>query len=472
MKTGVIRHNINNEIGFRIDPSFHLSEAIRLQSDIDFSPYQVVTISDVSDRIFLGNIFSRNFVADANHGVPYISASDTVLSDINTGKFISNKQASQLDYLFLKKGWILITCSGTLGNVTYTTADFEHHIGTHDLIRVVPSNRIILSGVVYAFLSSKYGFYQLTQSRFGGVVKHINDSQVGSVKIPVFPESFQRTIHALIQEASTLREEALASLSEAHRLLKDSAHLDDLTPEDYDYYGAHSASRNVSCFTRNISELGILSFHSFNYSERMRKTRNKIHQPYLRLYDVLDDSKLKNPTSVSVVPVKEGCGIMLINQSDIFDRQIKGKWVKKELRYTKDLLKYGEVLIAKIGTLGENETFCNSIFVNEDLVGQLTSSAFFRLKTNGRIPSGYLYAWLSCDYGFRLVRSTQYGTKQCYPNPSLLLNIPIPIVDEHIVDRIDFLVRDAHTKRHLANQKEHQAISMIEDEIESWNKNY
>jgi restriction endonuclease S subunit len=166
--------------------------------------------------------------------------------------------------------------------------------------------------------------------------------------------------------------------------------------------------------------------------------------------------------------MKEGCGIMLINQSDIFDRQVRGKWVKKEPKYLKDLLEYGEVLIAKIGTLGENETFCNTIFVNEDLVGQLTSSAFYRLKTNGRVPSGYLYAWLSSDYGFRLIRNTQYGTKQCYPNPTLLLNIPIPIVEKQIIDRIDVLVRDAHTKRYLANQKELQAISIIESEIESW----
>ena len=65
------------------------------------------------------------------------------------------------------------TCSGTIGNVIFTNSTFEGRIATHDLIRVVPDDSKMLKGVVYAYLSSKYGYCQLTQSKFGGVVKHI-----------------------------------------------------------------------------------------------------------------------------------------------------------------------------------------------------------------------------------------------------------------------------------------------------------
>ena len=57
MIIGVIRHNINDETGFRIDPSFHLSEATTIQSDMGNCPYPITTVSKVSDRIFIGNIF-------------------------------------------------------------------------------------------------------------------------------------------------------------------------------------------------------------------------------------------------------------------------------------------------------------------------------------------------------------------------------------------------------------------------------
>lgn len=82
--------------------------------------------------------------------------------------------------------------------------------------------------------------------------------------------------------------------------------------------------------------------------------------------------------------------------------------------------------------MGENETFCRCMYVGDELNGQLVSSAFYRMSPAEGIPSGYLYAWLSSDYGFRLIRSTQYGTKQCYPNPKLLYTLPVPILEKKI----------------------------------------
>lgn len=160
---------------------------------------------------------------------------------------------------------------------------------------------------------------------------------------------------------------------------------------------------------------------------------------------------------------------MLINQKDIFDNIIKGKYISKRGVNATSLVEYGEVLIAGVGTLGENETFCRAIFANEDLKGQLISGEFIRMKTNDMVPSGYLYTWLSSDYGFRFLRNIQAGTKLCRPIPKLLLELPVPIIDKEDMLRIDSLVREAHTKRHQANQMELNAIRMVEEEIEKWN---
>ena len=159
---------------------------------------------------------------------------------------------------------------------------------------------------------------------------------------------------------------------------------------------------------------------------------------------------------------------MLINQSDIFDSIIKGKYISKRNVKLSNLVEYGEVLIAGVGTLGENETFCRTIFANEDLVGQLVSGEFIRMKTNN-IPSGYLYAWLSSDYGFRLIRSLQTGTKLCRPKPRIVLEIPVPVIEKEQIEEIDRIVKEAHTKHYKANCLERKAISMVEQEIEKWN---
>jgi restriction endonuclease S subunit len=55
----------------------------------------------------------------------------------------------------------------------------------------------MLSGFLYAYLASKYGYTLLTQSGFGGVVKHINAEHVANIPVPILPESKQQEIHNL-----------------------------------------------------------------------------------------------------------------------------------------------------------------------------------------------------------------------------------------------------------------------------------
>lgn len=471
MKIGSIRKRSIVNISFRIDPSYHLSDAVRQRSSLNKSPYSMVAVKDCSEEIFYGNIFSRIFVDNPHKGVPYLAASDSVLADLDTGRFLAKHQAESLSHLYLKKDWILITCSGTIGKTVYTNKTYENHLATHDLIRVIPNNCKIKKGVLYSFLKTHYGQNLLTQSRFGAVIKHINVEHVGSITIPQFPDSVQNEVDSLVAEAANLREQATSQITEARALLKKSVGLPDLTINDYDFYAPHTPNREVSCFSVNRKNINTTTFNAFNHSKRVHNNiLEKIYKvkKYIPFKDALIDGRMISPSGVNVIETKPGHGIMLINQSDIFDTTVVGKWVAKKEKYTKDLLKYGEVLIAKIGTLAESESFCRCVFVNEDLEGSLISSAFYRIRTTSDIPSGYVYAWLSSDYGFRLLRSTHFGTKLCYPNPILFNEYPLPLADERTMHQIDQLVKDAHSKRYLANSNEKKAISILEKEIDSW----
>ena len=471
MRTSYINIKDVHTTNLRTDASFHLSEGQEVQRFIANSPYPLLPISKVAKDIFIGNRAKRVYVKKASHGIPFLSSSDILRADLNNLKLASTKYTPDIERMKLQKGWTLISRSGTIGNCAFANAKHAQKLASEDVIRLWPNN-ILRGGLVYAYLASKYGHSLLTQGTFGAVIQHIEPAFVGSILIPSFPESFQKEVDDLIQESARLREEAADMLSEAERLLKTSANLRDLTPEDYDYFGPRGAGREVSCFVRKRKDITTTTFNAFNLSERIKlcildslKQCNTIS-----FYDAIDENKLQSPSGVEVNEVKEGFGIMLINQSDIFNQIIKGKYISKKKKYTKDLLKKGEILIAKIGTLGENETFCKCVYVGEELEGQLVSSAFYRMKPISGIPSGYLYTWLSSDYGFRLLRSSQFGTKQCYPNPAILYKYPIPILSPDIMNEIDQLVKEAHTKRYEANENERKAIRMVEEEIEKWNK--
>ena len=466
MKSSSINIKCIRDAHVRFDGSYHLSEGVMCKQLVNSSPYGLLKIEDAAERIFNGNRIKRVYISNKEYGLPFLSSSDILCTDLDNVKYASRRYTSSIEDMTLGEGWTLITRSGTIGNCAYTNKQHAQKLASEDVIRLIPNN-ILKGGYVYAYLASKYGYAMLTQGTFGGVIQHIEPDFVGSIPIPKLPENFQSEVDDLVKKSATLRSDATELLKEAEILLKSEASLKDLTPEDYDYFGPRTYKRQVSCFVRERKDVNVVTINAFNHSERIRNTKQMISCTTLPLKDVLLNGDVFSTGSFPRVEVKGENGVMLINQSDIFDTIIKGKYISKRNVRLSNLVEYGEVLIAGVGTLGENESFCRVIYANEGLVNQLVSGEFIRMKTNA-VPSGYLFAWLNTDYGFRFIRNTQAGTKLCRPIPKLLLEIPVPIIAKDKMEEIDRMVREAHTMRYQANQKELKAIAMVEAEIEKW----
>lgn len=468
MKAGKVQYSVGSQKGFRFDASFHMSEGLVVRRMVSSSPYDILSIGEVAEQVFYGIRAKRIYVSKKEYGIPFFSSSDILRADLDNIKLASKSLTPGIEQMTLQKGWTLISRSGTIGNCAFANAKHAQKLASEDVIRLVPNN-ILRGGLVYAYLASKYGHSLLTQGTFGGVIQHIEPAFVESLPIPNFPHDFQEEVDVLIQDSARLREEAIDNLASAEIMLKEKAGLRYLSSDDYDYYGHRSSQRKVSCFTRNIQKIGTTTINAFNHSERIRKLKAKISCPTILLREALKEGRTYGTSGLPNIEVKPGHGIMLINQKDIFDNIVKGKWISSRGSDPENVLEYGEILIACDGTLGENELFCRAVYVNEDLKGSYVSSHFLRLKVNDEMLAGYLFCWLNSDYGFRLIRNTQAGTKLCHPINKLFLDIPIPIIGKDEMQEIDRLVREAHTKRHLANQKELKAISMVEQEIEKWN---
>ncbi len=470
MKTLTIDSKLFHKPGMRVDGAYHLSDGPLSRLALSHSPYESKTLSLCSNRIFSGNIFRRTYVESSEFGYPYLTGSDMVKADLDTGKFISKKYTSQKENLEIHKGWILVSCSGTLGNTVYTHEGFEGHIGTHDLIRIVPNGSEIKSGFLYAYLASKFGKALLVEGSYGGVVKHIEPHHIADLPVPVFPKPLEEQIHQLITEASGLRVGANELLENSRTTLLKEAGLSELSSDEYEFFGNHAASRKLSVSSILSSEIDSLTINAFNYSRRIKTLIERVKKANksISLIKGLQEPGFFSTGSFPRVELDSPNAIQLINQTDIFNVRMVGKHISRRKVKTDKLVSYEEVLIAGVGTLGENETFCRTIFAGEELSGKLVSGEFIRMKTNDIIPPGYLYAWLSSDYGFRLIRSTQTGTKLCRPIQALLQEIPVPVLNETEMKKIDAMVKQAHTKRFQALEKENQAIAFVENEINSW----
>ena len=452
----------------RFDGSYHNAEVNIYSSVIE--RHSSFKLKDYCTEIFTSGRNKRVYTTK-EFGYPFLSNSDVVAAAPLASCKYSSKKYGFDEKAILRKGMILTGRVGAIGQTAFVPGYLEAYnaMGSDNIIRICvkPEER---NGFIYAYLASKIGNLSFWKHATGGVQPFITDAMVGELPIPDFPEAFQKEVDDLIQESARLREEATEALEDASKLLKHYASLSDLTEADYDYYGPRSYERQVSCFVKSRKDIDSTTINAFNHSERIKNTKDKITCLTRPLKDLIINGDVFSTGSFPRIEVKQDKGIMLINQSDIFDTIIRGKHISKRNVKLSNLVEYGEVLIAGVGTLGENETFCRCIYANEDLVNQLVSGEFIRMKTIEEIPSGYLYTWLSSDYGFRFIRNLQTGTKLCRPIPRLLLEIPVPIIESNKMKEIHDIVTDAHTKRYKANCLVKQAIGMIENEIEHWNK--
>lgn len=451
----------------RMEGKYYINDGSLLCMTLDNNVQSTTTLDKLAN-VFNPPVFKRQFCVHTHKSVQYFQSSD-VPSCIETSPIYVNRKQSEDLNLLVKKNDILVTGFGTIGNTKLVTKQQIDTCFANNVCRIQVIDKSDI-GFIYTFLSSKYGIAQLNKNASGSVVRYIEAPGIKKTLIPNIKSEVRISINKLIEDATMLREEASDNLASAKSILVEKAQLKDISSEDYDYYGARTIERQPSIFTVRRKDITTRTINAFNHSLRIRNLQSKITCKTIPLSDAIEGGEFFTTGSFPRIEVKEGHGIHLINQSDIFDIIVKGKYISKKGVKTTNLVDYGEILIAGVGTLGESESFCRVVFANEDLVGQLVSGEFLRMKSNSNVPSGYLYTWLSSDFGFRLIRSTQTGTKLCRPIQSLLLEKPVPIIEKEDMQKIDSMVKEAFTKKYKANQHEREAIKILEQEIEKWNK--
>jgi hypothetical protein len=220
MKTGVVQCKSVGEDGVRLDSKFHLSDGLTTVRKISNSRYSIESLNNVTTNIFNGPRFKRIYVNRPLKGIPFMGSSDMLRTHLDSLKFISKKYSKNIDSLRIKENWILVSCSGTIGNTVFTNRDFVDKTASQHIMRIIPDKQKIKEGFLYAYLSSKYGYALLIQGTYGAVIQHIEPAHIENIPVPIFPESKQQEIHNLIIESANLRVEANRLLEESIALFE------------------------------------------------------------------------------------------------------------------------------------------------------------------------------------------------------------------------------------------------------------
>ena len=163
--------------------------------------------------------FTRIWADDPQHGHPYMSPTD-LMSLFAIGKpskelrYLSHATDTDVEQLVVQQGWLLMTCSGTIGRVYHVPERLDGWIATHDLLRI-RANSPDQIGYLYAWLQTPIAQAQVFSHTHGGQIDHITDDQIKTLLVPMLPENRIRAINDQVIKALRVREKALKSIVRA-----------------------------------------------------------------------------------------------------------------------------------------------------------------------------------------------------------------------------------------------------------------
>ncbi len=178
----------------RLEGSYYTS-ANRSIYDYVIENYSYKTLKECSERIFRPGIFKREYLS---RGVTFLGGADIMMAIPKSDKKLSYKQVMKMPELQVQKGWILVTCGGTIGNTVYVDNQIAKCVVSQHVMRVVPKENV-LNGYLYAFLSSKIGHELITLFTYGSVIPSVESHHLEKVPIPVLDDEKTKHLDGLIQ---------------------------------------------------------------------------------------------------------------------------------------------------------------------------------------------------------------------------------------------------------------------------------
>ena len=194
----------------RMEGQFYRADVLQVEQRITRAGKEVQRLADVVQSVSVGARFKRHFGAN---GTPYRSASE--LFDVNPSvtKRIYSALLPAPERYMLKEGWIIMACSGQtyglLGRTMVLTENHDGVFGSHDLIRIVPDQRLARTGYIQTVLNHPdYGRPRVVRYASGTSVPHLDPPDIREVPIPRFDSAAENEIADLSDEATRLAAEA------------------------------------------------------------------------------------------------------------------------------------------------------------------------------------------------------------------------------------------------------------------------
>lgn len=448
--------------GKRFDAQVFDVESKHIRDVLNNGKYPLVQLDGdeglIEDSFYPGRF--KRIYCEKGEGIEFYLPSQ--MTDIypEPNKWISKLTKASIEKLRLELGTLLLTRSGTIGNVTIVSKTLKNKVFSDDVIRTSFRNEEDL-GYVYTYLKSEYGNNILKTNSYGSVITHIEPEHLKEMLIPNAPSLIKKKIHDLIMDSYANRDESNRLIDEATKIMIEELELppiDDLKKEAFSY------SKEINSFSIKLSDLN-------------GRLESNYHLPIIKvlenhLREKADLVKLENKEITENIVlagvfkrnyVQKGHGYPFLGGKEITQLSPEtDKYLSKithKKRYEKELrVKENWILVTDRGTIGK------VVIVPKHMENMAVSQNV--LKIVPKIYPGYIYCFLNSDYGQILIKRQSYGSVVNMIDDSSLGDVQIPIIkDREIVKKIDCLVLEANELRYQAYKQEQQAIEIMNREV-------
>lgn len=152
---------------------------------------------------FIPPRFKRIYV-EKQFGVPFLQGTDISLIKPRLLKYISKKVTKNIEKWIIHSGWVLVTCSGTIGRVALAPKEWDGWAVSQHVARIIPNQ--IHAGFLTAFLFSDYGYRQVISKTYGGVVDELAEDDLKEIIVPLPSPDAQEKIGNLMVQAFESKE--------------------------------------------------------------------------------------------------------------------------------------------------------------------------------------------------------------------------------------------------------------------------
>ena len=438
--------------GLRLEAGVYDEKAVTARHSVTNGKFPAIKFSDLANCYVLDR--TKRILVDKSD-YPVYQPSSILDIKPKPASYISSKTKADIESWRVRAGQILMTCSGTIGKVTYVSKTLDGKIFSQDLMRIDAKNNFD-AGYLYIYFKTKTGSDILLSQNYGAVIQHINPEHLENIPVPDAPENLKRQIHELIVNSYALRDESNELIDKATQILIDELQLPDI--EDF---------KNEKYFTVNVKNLfGRLdaSYHAPIVSrivEHLKKHAAEV--------TTIGDSRISNavilPGRFKRVYVDENHGRIFIGGKQIYELDPSNKKYLSNVHHSDRIanqleLHENTILITCSGTIGK------VALVPKHWENWAASQHIIRVVPADINIAGYIYIWLNTDFGATLIKRETYGAVVDEIDDKQVRRVPVPLLKNAVAqERINELALLANDKRYEAYKLEQEALKIFEEEI-------